>query len=93
MKKLVLFIVFIMGVSVAAQAQSGKERSGGKFSGLFKGGKRHKQMQHFDQPKTDPNIKSNGTSYWRNRKRDYVVDGDGFGTAKQGKSGKRRRKK
>jgi hypothetical protein len=97
MKKILLFALFLVGFSQLSHAQfagkSGSEKSGGFFSGMFRSSRPHKQMNHFDSQKSDPNMKNNGTSYRRDRKRDYVVDGDGFGTAKQGKSKGRRRKK
>ena len=82
MKKVLVLFLFIISVSATSFAQSA-----GKGSGERSGSKRkaRKQMQHFDQQKKDPNMKHNGTSYRRNRKSDYKVDGDGFGSATQGK--------
>ena len=97
MKKFLLLTFFIAGISSLSYSQSaGKgssEKSGGFFYRLFhKGGQKpHAQMQHFDKAKKDPKRKHNGTSYRRNRKDNYNVDGDGFGTANQGK--RRRGKK
>lgn len=87
MKKIIVLIVFIMGVSSVSYAQSagrgGAEKSGKRK--LFKKQlKPRKQMSHFDSPKRDPNIKNNGTAYRRNHKKQYyTVDGDGFGAARQ----------
>jgi hypothetical protein len=88
MKKYLLLFLLALGVSVSSFAQSA-----GKGSGERSGSKRkaRKQMQHFDKQKKDPNIKHNGTSYRRNRKSKYRVDGDGFSPATQDK--KRRRSK
>lgn len=81
MKKFIALFSIIIGVSATSLAQSA-----GKGSGERSGGKRkpRKQMQHFDQQKKDPNIKHNGTSYRRNRKSKYNVDGDGFSAGGQG---------
>lgn len=90
MKKILLLILLFTGLSTLTYAQSGKEKSGGFFSKFGGSRKPRKQMSHFDQPKKDPNIQYNGTSYRMNRKRDYVVDGDGFGTSKQPRRRKRK---
>lgn len=97
MKKAFLLTLFFIGISTLSFSQSaGKgssEKSGGFFHRLFhKDQSPHAQMRHFDKQKKDPNIKNNGTSYRRNRKSKYKVDGDGFSTATQGKQ-KRRKKK
>ena len=92
MKKLALLIFLLVGLSNINFAQSGKEKSGGFFSKFGGKKKSRKQMTHFDQPKRDSNIDNNGTSYRMNRKRKYVVDGDGFGTPGQGKQKKRKKK-
>lgn len=99
MKRILLLTIFFTGLSTFSFSQSaGKgssEKSGGFFHRLFhKEQAPHAQMRHFDKKKKDPNIKSNGTSWWRNRrsKSKYNVDGDGFGAASQGKQKKRRRK-
>lgn len=96
MKKFLLLATFIAGFTSLSYSQSagkgGSEKSGGFFHRLFhKEQKPHAQMQHFDKQKKDPNRKHNGTSYRRNRKDKYNVDGDGYGTATQGK--RRRGKK
>ncbi len=91
MKKFLLIALLFVGFSTVTYAQRGKEKSGGFFSRFGGSKKPRKQMTHFDQPKKDQNIQHNGTSYRMNRKKEYVVDGDGFGTAKQGK--RKRRKK
>ena len=95
MKKIILFAIFCLGMSTASYSQAGKESSSGKsgnfFSRMFhRADKPRAQMHHFDSRKRDQNIKHNGTSYWRNRKREYKVDGDGFslpsnGNKKRGK--------
>lgn len=91
MKKIFLIVIVFVGLSAVSYAQSGKEKSGGFFSG-FGLKKQHKQMTHFDQQKKDPNIQYNGTSYRKERKSGYVVDGDGFGTPSQGKNKKKKKK-
>ncbi|HEX8515068.1 MAG TPA: hypothetical protein VF868_02635 [Bacteroidia bacterium] len=96
MKRILLLTLLFTGISTFSHAQSaGKgssEKSGGFFSRIFKKEQKpHGQMRHFDKQKKDPKMKNNGTSYRRNRKSKYNVDGDGFGTAGQGKQ-KRRRK-
>jgi len=91
MKKIIIIALFSIGFSTASYSQ-GKEKSGSFFSRIFHGGaKTHKQMSHFGKQKADPNISNNGTSFRQNRKSGYKVDGDGFGTSKQGS--RRRRKK
>lgn len=89
MKKILIFALFFIGVSTVSFSQAtgkGSEKSGGFFSRMFhKGNKPRGQMQHFDKKKKDPNIKNNGTSYNKNGRDKRVVDGDGFGTATQGK--------
>lgn len=97
MKKIFLLTLIFTGLSTISFAQSaGKgssEKSGGFFHRLFhKEQAPHGQMRHFEKRKKDPNIKSNGTSYRRNRKSKYNVDGDGFGAATQGKQKRRKRK-
>jgi hypothetical protein len=97
MKRLLLLTLFFAGLSGVTFGQSaGKgssEKSGGFFSRLFKKEQKpHAQMRHFDKKKKDPNMKNNGTTYRKNRKSRYNVDGDGFGTATQGKQKKRRRR-
>ncbi|MES2591015.1 MAG: hypothetical protein V4608_03935 [Bacteroidota bacterium] len=93
MKKILLLALLFVGISTTSYSQfagkGGSEKSGSFFSRL-RGNKSRKQMSHFGKQKKDPNIKNNGTSYRRDRKQEYTVDGDGFGTATQGK---RRRKK
>lgn len=96
MKKILLVALFFVGISTLSYSQSaGKgssEKSGSFFSRIFHGGKRpHGQMNHFGKQKSDPNIQNNGTSYRSATKNGYTVDGDGFGTSKQGK--RRGRKK
>jgi Ni/Co efflux regulator RcnB len=80
MKKYLLLFLLAFGISASSMAQSA-----GKGSGERSGSKRkaRKQMQHFEKQKKDPNIKHNGTSYRRNKKSKYRVDGDGFSPATQ----------
>lgn len=93
MKRILLVLFLFVGASHIASAQGGKEKEGGLFKRLFKKEQKPRgQMQHFDKQKKDPNIKHNGTSYRRNKKSRYKVDGDGFGTADQPRQ-KRRKKK
>lgn len=97
MRKIFLLILLFTGISTLSYSQSaGKgssEKSGGFFHRLFhKEQAPHAQMRHFDKRKKDPNMKHNGTSWNRHRKSKNKVDGDGFGTADQGKQ-KRRRKR
>lgn len=85
MKKIVLMLLLIFGVSVTSFSQAAGKGSGERSED----GKRkpRKQMKHFEKRKKDPNMKHNGTSYRRNRKSKHKVDGDGFST---GSSSKRR---
>lgn len=96
MKKNILLVLFIAGISTLSYSQSagrgGSEKSGSFFSRVFSGGKKPRaQMNHFGKQKRDPNIQNNGTSYRSNRKNEYTVDGDGFGTSKQGKRKSRKK--
>lgn len=47
-------------------------------------------MSHFDKSGKDLLLKDNGTSYRRDRKLKYVVDGDGFDMPGQGKMRKKK---
>ena len=89
MKKVLVLVIFLVGVSSISFAQSagkGDSEKSGKGGMFHKERKPRKQMSHFDTQKRDPNIKNNGTAYRRNHKREYyTVDGDGFGSAKGGK--------
>jgi hypothetical protein len=87
MKKILFLFLVFMGLSVGGYSQAAGKGSAEKSSSSKKA---RSQMKHFGKRKKDPNMKHNGTSYKRNQKSDYNVDGDGFGTATQGK---RRRKK
>lgn len=94
MKKKLLFVLFLTGVSTASFAQfkgKGSEKSSGSFfSRMFHGSQKpHAQMSHFGKKRKDANIQDNGTSFRRNNKSNYTVDGDGFGTPKQGRRRKR----
>ena len=96
MKKIVLALLFFVGISTLSYSQSAgrgsSEKSGSFFSRLFHGGPRPRgQMNHFGKQKTDPNIQNNGTSYRSTNQNGYKVDGDGFSTPKQGKRGKRKK--
>lgn len=88
MKKVLVLVIFLVGISSFSFAQSagkGDSERSGKKSLFKKERKPRKQMSHFDTQKRDPNIKNNGTAYRRNHKREYyTVDGDGFGAARQG---------
>ncbi len=99
MKKILIITLFFIGISALSHAQSagkgGSEKSGSFFSHIFHGGQKpHKQMGHFGKQRKDPNIKDNGTAYRRkqNQRSAYKVDGDGFGTAKQSRSGRRKKR-
>jgi len=87
MRKLVLLFIIAFGMSLSTFAQSAGKGSGEKSGSRRKA---RKQMKHFDEPKKDKNIKHNGTSYWRKRKSEYKVDGDGYGV---GSADKRKRGK
>jgi hypothetical protein len=84
MKKLFLLFLLIASVSLSSFAQSAGKGSGERSEGTRKP---RKQMRHFEKRKKDPNMKHNGTSYRKNRRSKYKVDGDGFSS---GSSGKRR---
>ena len=88
MKKVILFAIFCIGFSTMSYSQAGKESSGKKegfFSRIFhRADKPRAQMHHFDSRKKDPNMKHNGTAFWRNRRSKYKVDGDGFSTPSNG---------
>ena len=49
-------------------------------------------MSHFDKRRSDPLLKSNGTSYRRDRKLRYTVDANGFDTPNQGKRNRKKTK-
>lgn len=97
MKKKLLIMLLFTGASTLSFAQfsgKGSEKSGSFFSRMFHGGqKHHTQMSHFENKKKDNNIQDNGTSYRKNRKSDYTVDGDGFGTSKQSRQSSRSKRK
>jgi hypothetical protein len=82
MKKNLLLVLFTVGISSLSFSQSagkgGSEKSGGGFfHRLFhKEQSPHAQMKHFEKQKKDPKMKNNGTSYRRNKKSSYNVDGD-----------------
>ncbi len=87
MKKLALLLLLFVGVTTTSVGQSAGKGSGEKSGSRTK---TRKQMQHFDEPKKDKRIQHNGTSYWRKRKSQYKVDGDGYSV---GSADKRRRSK
>ena len=87
MKKFVLLSLLVVCFAISSSAQSAGKGSGERSGSRAKS---RKQMKHFDSKKEDKRIKHNGTSYWRKRKSDYNVDGDGFGV---GSADKRKRGK
>jgi hypothetical protein len=87
MKKILFLFLIFVGLTSVGYAQAAGKGAAEKSSSSKKA---HAQMRHFDKRKKDPNMKHNGTSYRRNRKSEYNVDGDGFGTATQGKKRKKR---
>jgi len=90
MKKMLLLLLFVGGISTMGYSQSGKEKEGGFFSRVFKREQKpHGQMRHFDKTPKDPKMKHNGTSYGKKSK--HKVDGDGYGTANH--SGRKKRKR
>ncbi len=98
MKKIFLIIVFLIGLKNFSYSQfagkGGSEKSGSFFSRIFRGGQKPlKQTQHFGKQKKDPNLKNNGTSYKSGGQTNYVVNNDGFGTAKQSKMSIRRKRR
>ena len=70
---MLLIFIIVSSVSFGQTGKSSNEKSVGHA-------KRHrKQMSHFETKKKDRNIKGNGTSYRKKRKKTYYnVDGDGF---------------
>jgi hypothetical protein len=93
MKKIFICLAFIFAFTTVSFAQGGAEKSGGFFSRIFsKGSGKRSQMWHFDKKRKDRNMKNNGTSYRRNRKSGYKVDGNGFGVPNQNAGKKRKRK-
>jgi hypothetical protein len=92
MKNICLLVVFLMGISTASFSQSaggtGSERvsRGSKKEKSSKPRKPRKQNTHFDGRKSDPKVKSNGTSYRMERRRElYQSENNGFGVSKRGK--------
>ena len=93
MKKIILVLALFAGLSYEAEAQSaggsGAEKvssSGGGGGGRSRRASRsgqirpRKQMRHFESRKSDPNIKSNGTSYRMKRRKEMLeAEGNGFG--------------
>ena len=84
--KLIILFILIYNISYSQSSVKGSHERyrRGFFSSIFS--KRQKsQMNHFDKPIKDPLIKMNGTSYRRDRKLTYEVDGSGFSMPTQGK--------
>ena len=91
MKKIILVLALFAGLSYEAEAQSaggsGAEKvssggGGGRSRRASRSGqiKPRKQMRHFESRKSDPNIKSNGTSYRMKRRKEMLeAEGNGFG--------------
>jgi hypothetical protein len=75
MKKILFLFFIVIGTSSVSHAQSAGKGSNDRSSSKRKP---HSQMSHFDKQRKDPNIKHNGTSYNRNSKSSYKVDGNGF---------------
>ena len=99
MKKIFILALFFIGLSATSKAQIGKESSGRKtgfFHRIFhpRENKPRAQMHHFDRPKRDPNIKHNGTAYWRQRRKDRQKKENDiqFSTPSQSPDKKRNRK-
>ena len=91
MKKILVFAIFTLCLSSASFAQIGQEQTAKKegfFHRLFhmRDNRPRKQMHHFDAPKKDPNMKHNGTAFWRRKRKDskYKTDGDGFSAPEKG---------
>ena len=91
MKKVILIALFTIGISGFSFSQIGQEQTAKKegfFHRLFhmRDNRPRKQMHHFDAPKKDPNMKHNGTAFWRRKKKEgkYKVDGDGFSAPEKG---------
>lgn len=89
MKKILLVFLLCIGISVAGFSQAAGKGSAEK--GSESKVKPHGQMRHFERRKKDPKMKHNGTTYRKNRKQEYKVDGDGFSNT-PGKGKKRRRR-
>ena len=94
MKKLLMFSLFFVGISLASYSQSaggsGAERvkGSGRAHRASKSGalKPRKQMRHFDARKADPNMKTNGTSVRMNRRREQLeAENNGFSENKRAK--------
>jgi len=92
MKKILLFSIFVLGMSSFSFAQSAggsgseKVKSGGRAHRSSKSGavKPRKQMRHFSARKADPNIKNNGTSYRMQKRREqYEAENNGFSSGKR----------
>lgn len=83
-KNIILFFILISFSSYSQSSLKGsRERSRKKW--FSHGQKPRRQMSHFDKSKKDLLLKDNGTSYRRNRKSKYIVDGNGYVIPNQGK--------
>ena len=86
MKKSFLLILFMLIASFSYAQFSVKGKGSERSSRVFFFKKKlRKQMSHFDKRRSDQLLKSNGTSYRRDRKLRYTLDANGFDTPNQGK--------
>lgn len=93
MKKSFLLIFFMLIFSVAHAQFSVKGKGSEKSSRVFFFKKKlSKQMSHFDKKRRDPLLRSNGTSYRRDRKLRYKVDANGFDMPNQGRRNRKKTK-
>lgn len=87
MLRMLLLLLFV-GVSTISYSQfsvKGPHERERLFHRWKVGQKPRPQMSHFSKRGNDMLMRSNGTSYRRNRKQKYNVDGNGFDTPNQGK--------
>lgn len=91
MKKSLLIFLFISIISLS-HSQSSIKGSHERTRHSFFKKKLRKQMNHFNSDKKDLLLNRNGTSYRRDRKIRYKVDGDGFLMPTQGKRNKNKTK-
>jgi hypothetical protein len=94
MKKFLLIISLIFGISGFVTAQT-KSHLGKEQEHMFKGKiKVRKQVQHFEKRKKDKAIAHNGTSVRREKcERGRCVDGNGFASTKWFPSDKKKKLK
>ncbi len=90
MRGFILTVGLLIGFSTMSYSQSGAEKDTGekkkKERGESRSGARkpRKQMQHFGKKKVDPNIRSNGTSYRMQRRKEALeAEGNGYGETKR----------